>query len=131
MRLLLDTHIWLWSLLEPERLTAPVQESLTDLDAEIWLSPVSVWETLLLADKGRIQLDPSPVDWVDKHLGAPPMLDAPLTRQVAMASRGVDLVHDDPADRFLAATAVVYDLVLVTADRRLMDCPSMQVLANR
>ncbi len=131
MRFLLDTHIWLWSLLEPERLTAPVENSLLDPDAEIWLSPISVWETLVLADKGRIRLDPSPVDWIDKQLGAMPMRDAPLARTVALESRRVDLVHEDPADRFLAATAVVYDLVLVTADRRLMDCPSMQVLANR
>lgn len=131
MRLLLDTHIWLWSLLEPERLTGPVPGSLEDPDAELWLSPISVWETLVLAGKGRLRLDPSPTEWIDKQLGATPMLDAPLTRQVAIQSRHVDLVHDDPADRFLAATAAVYDLVLVTADRRLMDCPSMQVLANR
>jgi PIN domain nuclease of toxin-antitoxin system len=131
VRLLLDTHIWLWSLLEPERLTAPVEGSLADPDAEIWLSPISVWETLVLAAKGRIRLDPSPVDWIDKQLLATPMRDAPLTRTVAVESRRVDLVHEDPADRFLAATAVVYDLVLVTADRRLMDCPSMQVLASR
>lgn len=131
MRLLLDTHIWLWSLLEPERLTAPVEDSLAGPDAEIWLSPISVWETLVLADKGRIRLDPSPVDWIGTQLGATPMRDAPLTRQVGLESRRVDLVHEDPADRFLAATAVVYDLVLVTADHRLIDCPSMQVLANR
>ena len=131
MRLLLDTHIWLWSLLEPERLTAPVEDSLTDPGAEIWLSPISVWETLVLAHKGRIRLDPSPAEWIDRQLRATPMRDAPLSRSVAVESRQVDLVHDDPADRFLAATALVYDLVLVTGDRRLMDCPSMKVLANR
>lgn len=131
MRLLLDTHIWLWSTLEPERLAEPVQRHLEDADTELWLSPVSVWETLLLADRGRVRLDPSPVDWVGRQLAATPMRDAPLTREVAIESRRVDLGHPDPADRFLAATAAVYDLILVTADRRLMDCPSMQVLANR
>jgi len=131
VRLLLDTHIWLWSTLEPERLAEPVQRHLEDADTELWLSPVSVWETLLLADRGRVRLDPSPVDWVGRQLAATPMRDAPLTREVAIESRRVDLGHPDPADRFLAATAAVYDLILVTADRRLMDCPSMQVLANR
>lgn len=131
MRLLLDTHIWLWSLLEPERLTGTVKGALEDADAELWLSPISVWETLVLADKGRVRLDPSPTDWIDRQLGATPMRDAPVTRQVAVESRHVDLAHGDPADRFLAASAAVYDLVLVTADRRLMDCPSVQVLPNR
>lgn len=46
-------------------------------------------------------------------------LDAPLTREIALRSREVGLAHNDPADRFLAATAAVYDLVLMTADRLL------------
>ncbi len=131
MRALLDTHIWLWSQLEPDRLGSSVRRKLDDAATELWLSPVSVWETLLLAEKGRISLAPSPAAWVEARLMEIPMREAVLDRRVALASRRVELAHDDPADRFLAATAAVYDLVLVTADSRLMGCPSMQVLANR
>jgi PIN domain nuclease of toxin-antitoxin system len=131
VRVLLDTHIWLWSLLDPERLAVAVHRELEDESNELWLSPISIWETVLLADKGRLRLEPSPEEWVDARLRSAPMREAALNRTVAVASRRVDLSHDDPADRFLAATAAVYDLTLVTADSRLIDCRSIHVLANR
>lgn len=131
MKLLLDTHIWLWGLLEPERLTPVVARELEQADAELWLSPISVWETLLLAQEGRLRLEVDAQEWIDGQLGAMPMRDAVLTREIALRSRQLDLAHDDPADRFLAATAAVYDLVLVTADVRLVQSTSVQVLANR
>lgn len=52
MRLPLDTHIFLWGLLEPERLTANVVSEIESSSNEIWLSPISLWETLVLAEKG-------------------------------------------------------------------------------
>lgn len=130
MRALLDTHIWLWSQLDPDRLGPRLRRRLDQASTELWLSPVSVWETLLLADRGRLRLEPSPVVWVEDRLRINPMREAVLDRRVAVASRRVDLAHDDPADRFLAATAAVYDLTLVTADARLLESKSMQVLPN-
>lgn len=120
MRLLLDTHIWIWSLLEPERLARRVARKLQDPTNELWLSPISVWETLLLAERGRIQLEVSPIRWIRAVLREFPVRDATLTREVATLSRAVDLPHQDPADRFIAASAIVYDLTLVTADERLL-----------
>ena len=131
LRLLLDTHIWLWGLLEPQRLRPPVSAALDDPKNELWLSPVAVWETLLLAERGRLELDAPPADWVERQLSRVPFRDAPLTREVAVVSRSLDLTHQDPADRFIAATAVVYDLVLVTADDRLRASDRYQVLPER
>ena len=54
MKLLLDTHILLWGLLEPERLNRRVAAELQNPQNEIWLSPISVWEIMILAEKGRI-----------------------------------------------------------------------------
>ena len=48
-----------------------------------------------------------------------------------MASRSIALDHKDPADRFIAASALVFGLTLVTADARLLDCPDIEVLPNR
>jgi PIN domain nuclease of toxin-antitoxin system len=109
VKLLLDTHIWLWSHVEPERLTKRVMTVLADAGTELWLSPISVWEFLLLAEHGRVGVRPgsAPVDWVEAARARAPMHDAPLTREVAVRSRTVRLEHEDPADRFLAATAEV------------------------
>ena len=60
-----------------------------------------------------------------------PLRDAVLTRQVAIESRLVPLSHEDPADRFIAATAIVHDLDLVTADERLLEARGLRTLANR
>ena len=120
MKLLLDTHIWLWSTLEPTRLSKKVAAALEAAENELWLSPISVWETLIHANKGRLDLQPSPEEWIQNVLRAVPMKDAPLNREVVFHSRLLPIPHQDPADRFLAATAVVYGLTLVTADGNLL-----------
>ncbi len=130
MKLLLDTHIFLWALLEPERLSQPVADALEDADNELWLSPVSLWESLLLAEKGRVVLEPDPESWLRTKVRAVGVRSAPLNTDVAYASRRLALEHKDPADRFIAATALVYDLTLVTADSRLVSLTSPRVLPN-
>ena len=131
MRLLLDTHIWIWSLLEPERLSARVLAEIESPDNELWLSPISTWELLMLIEKGRVVVDKEPVPWVAEVSRAVALREAALTHEVAVESRLVDLPHQDPADRFLAATARVYDLTLVTADDRLLGSRRIATLANR
>lgn len=62
MKLLLDTHIRLWALLEPDRLSPAVRSALTSGEHERWLSPISVWEAHLLADRGRVRVETTPAD---------------------------------------------------------------------
>ena len=133
MNLLLDTHIWLWSHAQPERLTKRVVAALRDEESQLWLSPISIWEFLLLAVRGRVRVrdgNPAP-DWVEAALSRAPMHDAPLSREVAIRSRSVRLEHEDPADRFLAATADVYELTLVSGDDRVLRGKGFRTLANR
>jgi PIN domain nuclease of toxin-antitoxin system len=54
LKVLLDTHIWLWYLLGDEQLFENLKEIIQDCNNELWLSPISVWETVVLAQKGRI-----------------------------------------------------------------------------
>ena len=131
MRLLLDTHIWLWSRLEPGHLARRVSRTLEDKANELWLSPLSVWEVLLLAEKGTITLNPTAEEWVAVAMSKVPMKEAPLTSEVVLASRQLRLPHRDPVDQFLAATARVFDLTLVTADSRLLQGKGYATLPNR
>ena len=130
MKLLLDTHIWLWALLDPERLSPAVRAALASGENELWLSPISVWEALLLAERGRIRVDTAPTEWVERMVRALPRREAALTHDIAVASRQLTLSHEDPADRFLAATAQVLGLTLVTADARLLASTQYAVMAN-
>jgi len=129
VRLLLDTHIWLWSLAEPRRLSRRVLHELKDPNNELWLSPVSTWEALLLHAKGRIRLRGSLLDWVAS--ATTHLREAPLTHEIVVAAHELPLPHEDPADRFLAATAGVLGLTLVTADDRLLGLGKIATLANR
>jgi PIN domain nuclease of toxin-antitoxin system len=129
LKLLLDTHIWLWSLAEPGRLSARVQHELRDPRNELWLSPVSTWEALLLHAKGRIRLPASIREWVAEATMY--LREAPLTHEIVIAAHELTLPHPDPADRFLAATADVLGLTLVTADHRLLGLGNIASLANR
>lgn len=128
MNLLLDTHIWLWSLLEPDRLIPRVTEALTADDSRLWLSPLSVWEALLLIERKRISVDTAPDRWIREALERAPMEEAPVTTEVSLASRALKMRHRDPVDRFLAASAQVFDLTLVTADVQLMRLKEIRVL---
>ena len=129
MKLLLDTHIWLWSLAEPKQLSARVLQELRNPANELWVSPISTWEALLLHAKGRIRLAGELRDWVMEATSH--MREAPLTHEVVLAAQGLPLEHQDPADRFLAASAEVFGLTLVTADVRLLGLGKIGTLANR
>ena len=128
MKLLLDTHIWLWYLQGSDRLSLSLKKQLEAHDTELWLSPISIWETLILAEKGKIELASAPTTWVKKYLRDLDFKEAPLTFEIAMKSRQIKLPHKDPADRFIAATALEYDLTLVTVDRHLCSCQGLKTI---
>ena len=119
MKILLDTHIWLWYLLGNPRLSLQLQTAIADSINEIWLSPISIWESAILAEKGRISLQPDTSTWVSLALKNLEIRDAVLNNEIALLSRQIDLPHQDPADRFIAATAVFYQLTLATVDSNL------------
>lgn len=127
MKLLLDTHIWIWAKSEPARLGKRAAHELSNVDNELWLSPVSVWEALALMQKGRIRME-NPFLWVEH--AADQMREAPLTSEIVRIGLALQLPHADPADRFLAATAKVLNLTLVTADRKLLGLGDIASLSN-
>jgi PIN domain nuclease of toxin-antitoxin system len=129
LKLLLDTHIWIWLVENSSRLGAHTAKELADTTNELWLSPVSTWEVLNLHRKKRLSLPSNPDDWLPQAL-AGIQQHAPLTHEIVRAAERLSL-HEDPADRFIAATAQVHDLVLVTADQRLLGSAPVRTMANR
>jgi PIN domain nuclease of toxin-antitoxin system len=131
MKMLLDTHILLWSVFEPERLSDQVAKALTNPKNELWFSSVSVWELVLLNKKKRLELNQDVTDWVKGTLERLKINEAPITFDVALGTEFTGLPHNDPADKFLAASAKVFGFTLVTADHRLISAPGITVMANR
>jgi PIN domain nuclease of toxin-antitoxin system len=128
LKLLLDTHIWLWLFREPKRLGRRTLQILKDPRNELWLSAISTWEILTLHHKGRIKFHVAIAEWIAKATAG--TQEAPFTHEITLAARHLPL-HQDPADRFLFATAQVLDLTLITADERLLGLGTIRILANR
>jgi PIN domain nuclease of toxin-antitoxin system len=129
LNLLLDTHIWLWSLEDHKRLGKGVLRELRNPGNQIWLSPISTWEILTLNARGRIRLPADFGAWVAQATAR--FMEAPLTHEIAVAARRLPWSHKDPADRFLAATAQILHLTLVTADIKMLGLGDISTLANR
>ena len=117
MSYLLDTHVWRRLATTPAEIAPHALDELAAPAGELLLSPISVWEYLLLVERGRLAGDLP----VEELLRTSAVTSAPLSFAVAAASRRITLPHRDPADRFIAATAQVHGLTLVTADRVLID----------
>jgi PIN domain nuclease of toxin-antitoxin system len=129
VKLLLDTHIWLWYLLRDPKLSSNLQNAIADPNNELWLSPISIWEAVILAEKKRISLQPDANTWVNlalKNLGT---IEANLNNDIALLSRQLSLPHQDPADRFIAASAIYYKLDLATVDANLTKCSELKTIS--
>ena len=130
MKLLLDTHIWIWSVGDPQRLSRRVAKALEDVQNQLWLSPVSIWEALLLHRQGRLKVPEGFSTWVTRALTTMPLTEAPLNFEVAAALTAVNLPHSDPADHFIAASAKAFGLTLITSDRNLIRTKEISVMEN-
>ncbi|MGB7845126.1 MAG: type II toxin-antitoxin system VapC family toxin [Candidatus Acidiferrum sp.] len=130
MQLLLDTHIWLWSFREPHRLTPEVHQVIADPRNDRFLSPVSIWEAIILLEKKKIEIKSDFGEWFEQTRAELELKEAPFDWKVVHEMRLIMLGYKDPGDRFLAATAKAYDLTLVTADKRLLCVPGLKTLGN-
>ena len=130
MKLLLDTHIWLWSFSEPHRLTSEVHQAISDPRNERFLSPLSIWEAIILLEKKRIEIKRDFGEWFEQTRTELELQEAPVDWKVVHEMRFMMLGYKDPGDRFLAATARAYDLTLVTADKQLQRIPGLKTLGN-
>jgi PIN domain nuclease of toxin-antitoxin system len=129
MRLLLDTHIWLWASLEPQRLSPAARDALENPENKLFISALSWWEFLLAFRKGRIQIEGEPVAWGRQSMARLGLEVLPVSEDVAIE---VEHLHgferQDPGDRFIVATARIHKLQVVTADAWILQWPGVQVL---
>ncbi|HME08226.1 MAG TPA: type II toxin-antitoxin system VapC family toxin [Bryobacteraceae bacterium] len=130
MKLLLDTHIWIWAVHSPQRLGRRVRRELQRASSELYLSPVSIWETHHLVRRKRLRVKQGFAQWLDGVMAQVPLREAPFTFAVATEASRIQLPQSDLGDIFLAATALAFELTLVTADSQLLACSWLKTLPN-
>jgi len=128
---LLDTHVWIWWVSNPENLSETARRRIEQSmkNETLLISSISAWEVAMLKLKGRLELTLDVADWIAKSEALPFVKFAPVTNSIAV--RAVQLpgtLHADPADRIIAATAMINGSVLVTKDEKLANYPFLETL---
>lgn len=125
---LLDTHVLLWLLGQPERVPRDVRDQLANRESRLVVSSVSAMEVATKTRLGKLKdlgLVPA---WLRRvaEIGAEPLA---LTTEHALAAGGMAWAHRDPFDRMLVAQAVLEGATLVSVDRAFTDLPAPRLLS--
>lgn len=127
MKLLLDTHIFLWFIINNNRLSQKYCDSISNPDNEIYLSVVSVWEAMIKYQLGKLTLPESPDIYLPKqrkkHLISRLSIDETTIAQLAK----LPPLHHDPFDRLLICQSLEHDLMMMTEDKAIISYPMAKV----
>ena len=129
MRILIDTHVWVWWATEDHRLSRRARSLIRDAQREgdMSLSLISVWEVAKKVEKGQLVLDRAVDEWLEAAANLPGLQVLELTRPVLVAACQLPpLFHGDPADQIIVATARQLGATLVTKDQRIREYPHVQ-----
>ena len=120
--ILLDTHIWIWFADESDQLTEQHRQVIEHHRADgLGVSAISCWEVAKLVEYNRLKLACPIEEWMEAATTLPGVQLIELTPKIAIASTKLPgNFHRDPADQIIVATAQVYDLELLTADKRML-----------
>lgn len=116
MRLLLDTHVFLWSALEPDKISDQAQAAISDGENEVYVSVVTAWEIAIKQSLGKLTLVTFAELWVPQVIRRSGFEVLPLEIDTALAVRALPFHHRDPFDRLLIAHAATEGLTIVTHD---------------
>ena len=115
MRLLLDTHIYIWALMDSRKLTKAARQAILDAD-DVFVSAASIWEAAIKARLGKLDVD---VNLLASEIQASGFIELPVRATHAAMMRELPDIHGDPFDRLLIAQAMSEPLRLMTADAQL------------
>lgn len=123
MKILLDTHVFLWFIAAPERLAGALDERLHDPDNERYLSAVSTWEICVKHSLGKLPLPEPPSPYIAHARRQHGILELPLTEAAVLRLEQLPSLHRDPFDRMLICQALESDLTFATVDQQLRTYP--------
>ena len=116
MRLLLDTHVFLWYVSADSRLPATVKTAIQDPENEVFLSVASVWEAVIKHAIGKLPLPEPPAVYLPKQRIAHQIASLPIEEESLIHLASLPPLHRDPFDRLLVAQAIQHGLTLVSLD---------------
>ena len=131
MKYVLDTHVWVWWHMHPERLSRKVKRLIADPGRydELLLSAISVWEFCKLLERERLGISCHPEEWLATALAMPKLRLVPLSPRIAYRSTALpEPFSPDPADQIIAATAREENATILTKDEAMRRYPHVRTL---
>ncbi len=116
MKLLLDTHVFLWYISADPQLPTPFRDAIRDHANEVYLSVASVWEAVIKYALGKLPLPAPPALYLPQQRAAHQIASLPIEESVLVELAVLPALHRDPFDRMLISQALHYGLTLVTVD---------------
>ena len=116
MRLLLDTHIFLWYISADPKLPATFRAASQNPANEVYLSAASVWEAVIKYQLGKLPLPAPPDGYLPQQRDAHKIASLPIDEGAMSFLAGLPLLHRDPFDRLLVAQALQHGLTVATVD---------------
>ncbi len=116
MRLLLDTHVFLWFISGDDRLPNFMRKAIIDMKNEAYLSVVSLWEAIIKHQIGRLPLPESPWKYLPLQRERHKIMSLPIYESSVVNLEILPDIHRDPFDRMLICQAMNHDLTIVTVD---------------
>jgi len=128
VRILLDTHCWLWMQVSPEKIPTKTRAALEDPENELFFSSASSWEIAIKWALGKLPLPSPPREYVPGRMEMQGVLGLPVQHRHALHSAGLPILHRDPFDRLLIAQAQTEKLALATADSKVLNYDGVDFL---
>ncbi|MBD2609833.1 type II toxin-antitoxin system VapC family toxin [Nostoc punctiforme FACHB-252] len=116
MKILLDTHIFLWFISGDNQLSTDVRDAICNLDNKIYLSVVSIWECIVKYQLGKLPLPESPEIYLPKQRDRHQITNLNLDEGSVTQLTSLPLLHNDPFDRMLICQALHHNLTIATVD---------------
>lgn len=117
MKILLDTHVFLWALLMPERLSKRTIKLLDSADSENYLSAASCWEITIKFAKGSLILPEPPKAFILNHLQTAGIRELPIRSRETLSVGDLPPIHKDPFDRLLIVQSKLNKIAILTDDQ--------------
>jgi PIN domain nuclease of toxin-antitoxin system len=121
--IVLDTHVWIWWLSEPEKLVPRARRAVATAagNRSLYISAISAWKIAVLVSKGRLEFTSDAQDWIARSEALPFFHFVPVDNTIAVRSvRLPEPFHKDPADRIIVATAMILGAPVVTSDTKIL-----------
>lgn len=129
--ILMDTCAVVWDALEPAKLSAAALGAIETADQHnaLIIADISLWEIAMLIKKGRIQINTTPANFINLYLQSRNIVVQSISPEIAELSVNIGAeINSDPADRIIAATSIIHNARLVTADQNLRNSSLLDTL---